>query len=491
MDAFRRPALVKRLISNATAAQIPSEVKIASAFNSLSNCMCNINLTKAKDVLYPKLSYVFTGAANPYLDTLSMISNLTYSDVSKTFCTLSDCSSFIGRFVKLFTQAAELALATPGAILSGQFYAGFGIDRNTLLATDPPLVSPGTLSSAQMDAFFDSMMPCMCHHMDPASGARDMITWAANLGRNASLFQGMRSYAQGLQPFIKQAMQGSKYCGAKSCRKMVKVLKDHVSSMQSIPEKAGTCTAANAAKCRGGGYGTACSTPTFGPKASQKFPLRWLDVKTMSSNPAEGALTLNDTFLYWEFCSAVAECPVDAPDYFEIKISFTIDVTVETFDKAAFKINLAKFLNKDAADAAGSVMPNDIELKVTAGSLKVEATIKAYTETAKGAVVKSLNAATVDSLSSALGVKVLSKTSAESAAVTTADGQSTSRGLSVGPIIGIVVGAVGAVCLIVGGVAFVMIKKKKKNAPKVVVMVEATSKTVVATTANDDGEDKL
>lgn len=474
-----RPSLVTGLITDATSAQVPSEAKIAGAMNTLPNCMCNMNLTLAKETLYPKLSYLLTGATNPYPDSLAMISNLTYSGASTAFCNVSNCSGFLGSFAKLFTPAAELVLATPGAILSGNFYkyaSSGGSSSSTLLATDPPIVSKGTLSSAQMDTFFDNVMPCMCHHADPASGARDMITWAANAMFNNKSFTSKSlqpSFAQTLQPFIKKAMLGSKYCGHDSCRAVVQVLKDHMTSMLTTTETTGTCTAANVAKCRGGGTEPAdevCSTPIFGAKASQKFPLRWLD---LSDAPTE-VRTINDEFIYWELCSAVTECAQGGPQFFEIMITFTIDATVETFDKNVFKVKLANFLNADV-DTAESVTANDITLKVTAGSIKVEATIKAYAQSVKSAIVKSLNAATPAALEAALGVKVLG-TSSATVTMTTVGGVTT------GAIVGIVVGVVAVLLLIVGAVAFWWFKIKGK-APK-----EPKTVEVVTTTESADNE---
>ena len=45
--------------------QIPSEANITAAMNELPNCMCNMNLTEAKDTLYPHLSYLLTGEDEP------------------------------------------------------------------------------------------------------------------------------------------------------------------------------------------------------------------------------------------------------------------------------------------------------------------------------------------------------------------------------------------------------------------------------------------
>ena len=170
----------------------------------------------------------------------------------------------------------------------------------------------------------------------------------------------------------------------------------------------------------------------------------------------------------------MTECAQGGPQFFEIMITFTIDATVETFDKNVFKVKLANFLNADV-DTAESVTANDITLKVTAGSIKVEATIKAYAQSVKSAIVKSLNAATPAALEAALGVKVLG-TSSATVTMTTVGGVTT------GAIVGIVVGVVAVLLLIVGAVAFWWFKIKGK-APK-----EPKTVEVVTTTESADNE---
>lgn len=193
--------------------------------------------------------------------------------------------------------------------------------------------------------------------------------------------------------------------------------------------------------------------------------------------------TLDDSFLYWETCAAVTECPVGGASFFELKIKFTIEATVETFDKTAFKVNLAKFLNADSAETADSVSPNDIKLKVTAGSIQVEATIKAYTESVKSAIVTSLDAADPTALTTALGVKVLSKEPVQAVAYvpspdggTMAQNANAGSGLSGGAIAAIVAGVVVVLLLVIAGLAFFMLKKKKKaEKPKAAVQIVTTT----------------
>ena len=172
----RRPSQVKSLFGvRATADQIPDEATISSTMDSLTGCMCSVNLQTVNDTLSPKLSYGLTGASSPYSsglrESLEIISNVTYSGVSKAFCT--SCSSFFSKFLTMFTPAISLAISTPGAIMSGRFTGQDG----TIIAEDPPLASEGTFTNAQLDTLFTNIMPCMCHHTNPASKARDLLTW--------------------------------------------------------------------------------------------------------------------------------------------------------------------------------------------------------------------------------------------------------------------------------------------------------------------------
>ena len=461
--------------------------------DSLTGCMCSVNLQTVNDTLYPKLSYGLTGASSPYSsglrESLEIISNVTYSGVSKAFCT--SCSSFFSKFLTMFTPAISLAISTPGAIMSGRFTGQDG----TLIAEDPPLASEGTFTNAQLDTLFTNIMPCMCHHTNPASKARDLLTWWDD---TAQMLSAPKTDAQGqsmntlapngakvLHPIIREAMLGSAYCGNSSCREVMSVLKDFMFAMQT--SGAGTCSWAHASRCVGGGTDAVCLTPDFGPKSAQKFPLRWFNMEEMvysySSHPE--LAYLDDRWLYWEACAATTECSDDVTIY-KISIMFTIDATIETFDAAAFKSKLAAFLNKDDA-TAGLVSSNDISLEVTSGSIKVKATIETPLESVKDSVVLTLNNANTADLSKALGVTVLEKS-----VVTVEESIKSGKGaagstVSPGILGAIIAGGAAFLALVIVIIAIVFWKIRKKKAKE----TDAKDVTIVVdgkTVANDEAE---
>ena len=468
--------------------------------DSLTGCMCSVDLQLVNDTLYPKLSYGLTGASSPYSSggrgSLEIISNLTYSGVSKAFCT--SCSGFFGKFLTMFTPAISLAISTPGAIMSGSFTGQDG----TLIAQDPPLVSEGTFTNAQLDTLFTNIMPCMCHHTNPASKARDLLTWwqddaLQRLSAPKKDAQGQSmsvlapNGAKVLHPIIREAMLGSAYCGNSSCREVMNVLKDFMFAMQT--SGSGTCSWAHASQCVGGGTDAVCLTPDFGPKSAQKFPLRWFNMEEMvysySSQPE--LAFLDDRWLYWEACAATTECSDDVTIY-KIVITFTIDATIETFDAAAFKSKLAAFLNKDDA-TAGLVSPNDISLEVTSGSIKVKATIETPLESVKDSVVLTLNNADTAALSVALGVTVLAKS------VATVEESTKSGNTPLSPeIIGAIIGGGVAFLALVTVLVAIALRRRRKNKAmkageeaKTIVSDEAEAKEADAKDVNVvvDGKD--
>ena len=474
--SVRRPSQVQSLFgAQATADQIPDEATISSTMNSLTGCMCNVNLQLVNDTLYPKLSYLLTGASSPYSSgSLEIMSNLTYSGVSQAVCT--SCSGFVSKFLTMFTPAISLAISTPGAILSGRFYGKDG----TLIAEDPPLASEGTFTNAQLDTLFTNVMPCICHHTDPESKARDLMTWWDATWRMLSTKTNALAPngAWVLHPIIREALLGSAYCGSSSCRQVMNVLKDSMFAMQT----SGTCSLADASRCAGGGTDAVCLTPYFGPKAAQKFPLRWFNMEEMvSSYSSHPELAyLDDRWLYWEACAATTECPVDVTVY-KIVITYAIDATIETFDAAAFKSKLAAFLNKDAT--VGLVSADHISLEVTSGSIKVKATIETPLESVKDSVTLTLTNADTAALTAALGVTVLEENTVVAAEASTessntplssgvgvtaldaveAATKSGDTPLSPGVLGAIIGGGVAflALVIVIGAIVFLRIRKKK------------------------------
>ena len=356
--------------------------------------------------------FLLTGARRPLF--IGVVgdrnwSNPTYSGVSQAVCT--SCSGFVSKFLTMFTPAISLAISTPGAILSGRFYGKDG----TLIAEDPPLASEGTFTNAQLDTLFTNVMPCICHHTDPESKARDLMTWWDATWRMLSTKTNALAPngAWVLHPIIREALLGSAYCGSSSCRQVMNVLKDSMFAMQT----SGTCSLADASRCAGGGTDAVCLTPYFGPKAAQKFPLRWFNMEEMVSSywPHPELAYLDDRWL-WEACAATTECPVDVTVY-KIVITYAIDATIETFDAAAFKSKLAAFLNKDAT--VGLVSADHISLEVTSGSIKVKATIETPLESVKDSVTLTLTNADTAALTAALGVTVLEENTVVAAEAST------------------------------------------------------------------------
>jgi len=228
------------------------------------------------------------------------------------------------------------------------------------------------------------------------------------------------------------------------------------------------------------GTTTLCSTPFFGAKTEQKFPLRWFDIGSSSSSSMS---SLTDSFAYWEMCYMTSMCPKDGPAAYTLRATFNIKSTIASFDDAAqasFKSKYAAYLNSKA-DAAGSITPANIKLEISAGSINVKATVTLTTYGLTQALVTVLNAATATDLSATLGVEVNSISAVEAREVS-ADGKEQElsgsaaggggggdSGLSPGVLGAIIGGSVGGVLLIAGiivGVVCCMKRKKTKQASK-------------------------
>ena len=476
------PSQAVGIVTDASVADIPDEANVSAVVSSMFDCACTANITQIQEYVYPnpKIDYLILGTQSPYQTTLEAWGNLTYSGIGNAFCASSDCMGAFAKLVKMLSPAMAKVLTAPGAILRGSYYESqSGSSSSTLVATDPPLFTKGTLTPARLNSMGDSLLDCACYHLDPANGARNMITFFDGLSKNASLGRAISGStcsggicatsavaAAVLQPHIKNGIMGSKHCGRPSCRTLVKTLKEYIASMASTAEAAGTCTAANAAKCLPGadgliaGTSEECSKPAFGAKASQKFPLRWYNPnkifgKTYSTTDDAQYKSMDENWMYWQACSMTEECPVDGPAAFIITITFVIDATVDTFDAAGFKTSLAAYLNQKTN---AGVAPRDIKLKITPGSINVEASIEVYSESVRTVVSNSLEAATPTELASALGVKVLSKTAPSSIAL---DKSGNTLGGGVAPgVIGGVAGGVGVFALLV---VIVCIFKRRAN----------------------------
>ena len=215
-----------------------------------------------------------------------------------------------------------------------------------------------------------------------------------------------------LHPIIREALLGARTAELR-CRQVMNVLKDVMFAMQT----SGTCSLADASRCAGGGTDAVCLTPYFGPKAAQKFPLRWFNMEEMvysySSQPE--LAFLDDRWLYWEACAATTECSDDVTIY-KIVITYAIDATIETFDAAAFKSKLAAFLNKDAT--VGLVSADHISLEVTKFD-QSQGHHRDAVGVGQGLVTLTLTNADTAALTAALGVTVLEENTVVAAEAST------------------------------------------------------------------------
>lgn len=171
-----------------------------------------------------------------------------------------------------------------------------------------------------------------------------------------------------------------------------------------------------------------------------------------------------------------------------IKFKVVVAGTIETFDQNAFKANLAKELE--------GVDTDDIDLRVTAASISVEATIRAPADSAKQTkVLDKLTKIMADpaAASAALGITV-EKIETKPAVATVmyiasppAPPSPPPSGLTDGGIVGIVVGCIAAVAFVMGGLVLCALEKQKKALQ--MAGVSATPGQVVISTTSDDADE--
>ena len=123
----------------------------------------------------------------------------------------------------------------------------------------------------------------------------------------------------------------------------------------------------------------------------------------------------------WASSSAAVSSPPTPPGKTYapiITVSLTVVGTIETFDQAAFKAALA-------ATLANGIVPADITLTLTEGSVVVDASIRAPSEAAATAAATTLNSQSMEALTKSLGVTVTAISPA-TVAVTLVDASSLS-----------------------------------------------------------------
>jgi len=361
----------------------------------------------------------FSSSEKPKV-TFEVVSEAAYSGAMDAFC---ECADAVGTVLDLFIPAIALALPEPGLLLRGDFSV-----QGQLLATDPPVMSAGTFTEAQLHTVANSLTACACSHFKSLTGESNLFNLATRIidkyGKRV-LDTDTGGWAF-LQPPLREAKSDLKYCSSSSCRAIVQVLNEWVAAMENdLPS--GVCTAANVATCLPANGiippDAVCTAPTFGSKVSQKFPMRWFDLDAFypSGRPTELS-DVTDHTIYWEMCSAMTDCPVDGPARYRLRTAFQVAGTVDTFDALAFKRGYVAFLNNGSD--AGTITAGDIDLKLTSGSVQVEALVTVYSATQRRALLTAASIATPATLQAAIGVGIesVSPTSVE---VDQADGTTT------------------------------------------------------------------
>ena len=364
-----------------------------------------------------------SSSEKPEKVTFKVVSEAAYSGATDAFCEKAECADAVGTVLDLFIPALALALPVPGLLLRGDFSV-----QGQLLATDPPVMSAGTFTEAQLHTVANSLTACACSHFKGLTGESNLFNLATRIIDN----YGERELDTGgwafLQAPLREAKSDLKFCRSPSCRAIVQVLNEWVASMESV-SPSGVCTAANVATClpvNGNIPSDAvCTAPAFGVKVSQKFPLRWFDLDAFypSGRPTELS-DVTDHTVYWEMCSAMTDCPADGPASYRLRTAFQVAGTVETFDALAFKRGYAAFLNNASTrPEAGIITASDIELMFTPGSVQVEALVTIYSAAQQGALINAVSIATpsMATLQAALGV-VIESVSSTTIDVNQADG---------------------------------------------------------------------
>jgi len=364
----------------------------------------------------------FSSSEKPKV-TFKVVSEAAYSGAMDAFCEKGGCADAVGTVLDLFIPAIALALPVPGLLLRGDFSV-----QGALLATDPPVMSAGTFTEAQLHTVANSLTACACSHFKSLTGESNLFNLATRIidkygKRELDTDTGGWAF---LQPPLREAKSDLKYCSSSSCRAIVQVLNEWVAAMENgLPS--GVCTAANVATCLPANGiippDAVCTAPTFGSKVSQKFPMRWFDLGAFyPSGPPTELSDVTDHTVYWEMCSAMTDCPVDGPARYRLRTAFQVAGTVDTFDALAFKRGYVAFLNNGSD--AGTITASDIDLKLTSGSVQVEALVTVYSATQRRALLTAASIATPATLQAAIGVGIesISPTSVE---VDQADGTTT------------------------------------------------------------------
>lgn len=134
----------------------------------------------------------------------------------------------------------------------------------------------------------------------------------------------------------------------------------------------------------------------------------------------------------------------------------TVAGSVDTFDQAAYKTNLAAYLD-------GNVTASEISLTVTAASVKVLSEIRAPSASASAGLVNKIATGSIAGLTSALGVEVLSKQAPQVQQKMLGPAEEPTTSLAPGILALIIILPVAALLVIA---AVVMVRRRKSAKPK-------------------------
>lgn len=166
-------------------------------------------------------------------------------------------------------------------------------------------------------------------------------------------------------------------------------------------------------------------------------------------------------------------------DRYVFKFTATVAGTIDSFDQATYKSQLARLLGNGISAA-------DISLKVTPASVEVEATVAAPSEGAANAATSKLNGLGAEELSSSLGVTVEAKQ--PTTAPTSETSQSLERSSDDGGSAAIIYGAgVGGGCLLLLllSLLFFWVRRKQRTSKERSPSVPSTSSPSAASTYPD------
>lgn len=372
------------ILPTALTSDRPTEAEIKAATMSQISCVCSLDMTGMYDTALPyflngfgdNVTYILT-AVEDIIDTV-----MDGTPDSGGFCSTGHCPDMLKNYAKMASGMLNRALTTNYGEWPDQFQ----------------LMSPGYMSKAKLQSWFDVMFECFCSYWSPSSTG-DIFSWAIEKVHFYETHGAPNDIETAVVQTVNGAFNAAGMCSSGSCRNFFGQFFDWVKSLSTGTMSTDVCTSDNVDKCWAG----SCSPLSQGYyEATTECKMCYEGIGAYQKPLSHFGEDVIARYLYWGSCSLKSDCPPEGVKEYTITQSFTLEIdTIAEFDQEQFKKNYAALIN---VDGVTSDMVQILNLRL--GSVKFDAVVTSPSVKVKKAVEGATAGKSANQLSAAIGVPV-------------------------------------------------------------------------------------